>query len=52
MSDNPKIQNPRKYTKRLVKAASYEYWLPAHKADTTFEGNHVLILNADAFRFF
>lgn len=55
MPDNPKIRNPRKYTKRLsvvVKPASYEYWLPAHKADTTFEGNHILVLNADALQLF
>lgn len=51
MPDNPKIRNPRKYSKRTsatIHPASYEYWLPAHKADATFEGNHIIVLDADA----
>ncbi|KAF7334109.1 RNase H domain-containing protein [Mycena venus] len=55
MPDNPKLQNPRKYSKRasaVLQATSYEYWLPAHKADTTFEGSHILITDADALTAF
>lgn len=51
MPDNPRIRNPRKYTKRVsvtVDATQYEYWLPAHKADTSFEGNHIIITDPDA----
>ncbi|KAF7371787.1 RNase H domain-containing protein [Mycena venus] len=55
MPDNPKLQNPRKYSKRasaVLQATSYEYWLPAHKADTTFEGSHILITDTDALTAF
>ncbi|KAJ7460787.1 putative retroelement protein [Mycena latifolia] len=55
MPDNPKIRNPRKYSKRTsatIHATSYEYWLPAHKADATFEGSHILVLDADALAAF
>ncbi|KAF7343878.1 RNase H domain-containing protein [Mycena sanguinolenta] len=53
--DNPKLRNPRKYTKRTSASAgttSYEYWLPAHKADTLFEGNRVIVTDADALLHF
>ncbi|KAJ7634575.1 hypothetical protein FB45DRAFT_676427, partial [Roridomyces roridus] len=55
MPDNPKLRNPRKWTQRVstsVAVDKYEYWLPAHKADTTFEGSHIIIANADALQHF
>jgi hypothetical protein len=51
MPDNPQLRNPRKYTKRVsvtISDSTYEYWLPAHKADTTFEGNRIIVTDGDA----
>ncbi|KAJ7688488.1 putative retroelement protein [Mycena rosella] len=55
MPDNPKIRNPRKYSKcssTSIGDTSYKYWLPAHKADLTFQGNHILVLDPDALSVF
>ncbi|KAF7299103.1 RNase H domain-containing protein [Mycena indigotica] len=55
MPDNPKLRNPRKYTKResvTLNAESYEYWLPAHKADVAFEGNRIIIADQAALKYF
>nr|GAT47557.1 predicted protein [Mycena chlorophos] len=55
MPDNPQLRNPRKYTKResvTVNDDSYEYWLPAHKADTAFEGNRIIITDPTALAHF
>ncbi|KAF7295420.1 RNase H domain-containing protein [Mycena indigotica] len=55
MPDNPRLRNPRKYTKRetvTLNEDSYEYWLPAHKADIAFEGNRIIISDAAALSFF
>ncbi|KAJ3882197.1 hypothetical protein F5051DRAFT_309257, partial [Lentinula edodes] len=46
MKDNPQLRNPRKYTRRLSAQISdnfYSFLLLTHKADTTFQGNRVLI---------
>lgn len=55
MPDNPKIRNPRKCPKRpsvTIHDNRYEFWLPAHKADKTFEGNHIIITDLDALEWF
>lgn len=44
--DNSALRTYRKLTVRAtvkVNAASFEYLLPAHKADPFFKGNHILI---------
>jgi hypothetical protein len=46
VSDNPKLRNFRKIILRNSLTSvgeDYEFLLPAHKADTTFEGNRVHI---------
>jgi hypothetical protein len=55
MPDNPTLRNPRKYIKRVslsIDIDKYEYWLPVHKADTSFEENHIIITDADALAHF
>lgn len=55
IEDNHVLRNPRKWTKRstvTISATQYEFWLPAHKADTTFEGNHVIVADNDARTWF
>ncbi|KAF7315835.1 RNase H domain-containing protein [Mycena indigotica] len=55
MPDNPRLRNPRKYTKResvTLNAESYEYWLPAHKADIAFEGNRIIVADQAARKYF
>ncbi|EMD33082.1 hypothetical protein CERSUDRAFT_26634, partial [Gelatoporia subvermispora B] len=44
--DKVELRNPAKLTLRLsirVHADSFEFLLPAHKADPLFEGNHVIV---------
>jgi hypothetical protein len=49
--DNLALRNSKKITKRTsvsIHENRYEFWLPAHKADKNFEGNHIIITNEDA----
>ncbi|KAJ3969354.1 hypothetical protein EV361DRAFT_972395 [Lentinula raphanica] len=54
-SDSSVKRNPRKYCRRLsVKLLhnQYEFTLRTHKADKFFEGNQVIVNNADALSLF
>jgi hypothetical protein len=45
-SDNKKLRNWKKVTKRssvLLSEEQYKFFLPSHKADPFFEGNHVIV---------
>jgi hypothetical protein len=47
MPDTKKLRDYRKFTKRttvvFLDESQYSFWLPTHKADTTFEGNLIII---------
>ena len=57
MPDNEKVRNWKKYTRRasvrwLDNNSSFSFLLPGHKADTTFEGNKIIINSATAVNVF
>ncbi|SJL10798.1 uncharacterized protein ARMOST_14192 [Armillaria ostoyae] len=51
MPDSKELRDWKKFTRRRsvhVEEDHYSFWLPAHKADTAFEGNKIIIKHRDA----